>query len=399
MFGILFVGFLVLEGITFGVGLLLPFVAKTDLERQAFVQTIVPVWESNQVWVIVAGAILFSGFPEVYATLFSGLYLALFLILATLLLRGMAIVFHDKDDNHLWRSFCCWSIFAGSLIPSFLWGITLACLLQGIPINGDKQYSGNFFDLLTVYTLISGLTFVLLNLLHGTAYLTGKIEPLLARRAQLVGLTLSKYTLLSVVLLATLTFSATNPNNKIIVFFLALTSILSLQLCNKNLVSDNFICSLAASSLSIVALSASIFAGLYPRIIVSSLNYQWSLDIYNAAANPWTLTILTRALLIILPCVMLFEGWKFYIFRHRVKLQDIETRLYRSKLCKLCEKLNRSIIYAKCLTDIVSKVQHALRSEDGTIIKHLQPQNRALLFGKYKLRKISFLYSKYHSRD
>lgn len=399
LFGLLFIGFLVLEGLNYGVGMLIPFLAKTDIERQAFVQTIAPIWESNQVWMIVAGAILFAGFPEGYATLFSGFYLALFCILAALLLRGIGIVFHNKDENLLWRHFCYWSIFAGSLVPSLVWGIAVACLLQGVPISEDKHYSGDFFDLLSLYSLISGLTFILLYLFHGATYLAFKIDPSLTKRSQRAAFLLSKYTLLAAVVLSALTLSTSNANNRPWVFFFAFTTIVCLSFSRRSQVLNRFVPSLVASSLAIAALATSIFAGLYPRVMVSSLKSEWSLDIYNASSNPWTLTIMIRTLLIVLPLVISFEGWKFYIFRHRINLQDIELAAHCPHLRQMNEKLKKSILYGNCLVDVLEKVETALRINDGTIIRNLKPEHRSLLLGTYKLRKLSVFFSKHRIRD
>lgn len=385
LFGVIFIGFLVLEGLDYGVGMLLPFVAKTDIERQALVKAIAPVWESNQVWLIVAGGVLFAGFPEVYATLFSGLYIALFLILTALLLRGMAIELHNKDDNPTWRSFCYWSIFFGSLTPALLWGIAVAKLLQGLPIDGDKQYSGSFFDLLSLYSLVSGLSLVLLFLFHGAIYLSLRLEPSLAIGIKLVGLTAFKYTLLAALSLAVLTVTSTTAGNILLVFVLSFATLIALFISSHYLSRKQFSRSLAGSSVAIITLAATIFTGLYPRIIVSSLDPNWSLDIYNSSSNPLTLKIMTTAMLVILPVVIAFEMWKFHIFRHRITLQKIELAPYMPGLRRMNKSLKQCITYANCLADAMDKIKKALQSADGAIIKKLKPEHRTLLFGKRRL--------------
>ena len=387
LFGVIFIGFLVLEGIDYGVSMLLPFVAKTDIERQALVRTIAPVWEGNQVWMIVAGAILFAGFPEVYATLFSGLYIALFLILTTLLFRGMAIELHNKDEYPVWRSFCYWSIFFGGLVPTLLWSIAVANLLSGLPIDADKQYSGSFLDLVSLYSLSSGMTFVLMFLFHGAVYLAWRLEPNLAIRVKRVGLATFKYTMLAATSLAVLTVTSTTANNIVLLFLLSLTTLAGLFFSNQALRQKQFGRSLCFSSLAIVTLAGGIFAGLYPRIMVSSLDPNWSLDIYNASSNPLTLKIMTTALMVVLPIVIAVEIWKYHIFRHRVTLQEIELAPYIPALRQTNERLKQCITYACCLADAMDKTRKALRSPDGAIISKLKPKHRTLLFGKRRLHR------------
>lgn len=394
LFSVIFIGFLVLEGIDYGVSMLLFYVAKTDIERQALVRTIAPVWEGSQVWMIVAGAILFAGFPEVYATLFSGLYFALFIILAVLLLRGMAIELHTKDASTVWRSLCYWSIFFGGLIPTLLWGIAVGNLLRGLPIDGDKQYSGGFLDLFSLYTLVSGMTFVLLFLFHGAVYLAWRLEPDLAIRVKRVGLATFKYTMLAATSLAVLTVTSTTANNIPLLFLLSLVTLTGLFVSNQALRRKQFGRSLCLSSLAIVTLAGAIFAGLYPRIMVSSLDPNWSLDIYNASSNPLTLKIMTTAMLVILPVVIAFEMWKFHLFRRRITLQEIELAPYIPRLRRMNKNLKQGITYAKCLADAMDKVMQAFRSKNGAIIKRMSKQHRTVLFGKLKFLKLSAIFRK-----
>ncbi len=155
---VLFTGFFFLEGFDYGVGILLPFMSKDDLERRTVINTIGPFWDANEVWLITAGGAMFAAFPEWYATLFSGFYVALLLMLAALIFRGVAFEFRSKHDNPAWRNFWDWSIFFGSAIPAVLWGVALSNFIRGVPIDESMNYAGGFFNLLNPYALLCGIT-------------------------------------------------------------------------------------------------------------------------------------------------------------------------------------------------------------------------------------------------
>lgn len=182
--GVLFAGFFVLEGFDYGVGMLLPILGKTDNEKRQMINSIGPVWDGNQVWMITAGGALFASFPHVYATLFSGFYLALFLMLGALIARGVAFEFRSKDKNLAWRKTFDQCIFFGSFIPALLWGVTVGNLIQGVPIDKDMHYVGTFFDLLSPYTLLCGLAFVLVFAYHGALYTSIKTVGPISERAR-----------------------------------------------------------------------------------------------------------------------------------------------------------------------------------------------------------------------
>ncbi len=147
LIGVLFTGFFVLEGFDYGVGILLPFLGKTDGERRRIINTIGPVWDGNEVWILTGGGAIFAAFPHWYATLFSGFYLALFLMLVALIVRGVGFEFRSKDSHPAWRATWDWMIFFGSAVPALLWGVALANLLKGTPIDATKTFTGGFFDL------------------------------------------------------------------------------------------------------------------------------------------------------------------------------------------------------------------------------------------------------------
>jgi len=183
LIGVLFIGFFFLEGFDYGVGILLPFLAKEDIDRRVIINTIGPVWDGNEVWLLTAGGAIFAAFPHWYATLFSGFYLALMLVLLTLIVRGVAFEFRSKMPNPKWRSFWDWMIFLGSLIPALLWGVALANIVRGVPIDADKNYVGGFFNLLNPYALLAGLTSLAGFALHGAMFLSLKTKGEIADKA------------------------------------------------------------------------------------------------------------------------------------------------------------------------------------------------------------------------
>lgn len=322
LFVFLFLGYLLLEGFDYGAGMLLPFLGKTDKEKQAIVQTMAPVWEGNEVWLIAAGAVLFAGFPHVYATLFSGLYLALLLILVTLILRGVAFEFRDKDNNLTWRKFWDWAIFFGSIVPSLLWGIAITNLLLGLPIDGEKQYIGSFWNLLSPYSLMGGLVFVLLFLLHGSVYLTLRLDHPFTPLVRKIGLISGKYALLLSVVFIILSFLYTDLAAKLVPVLALVTLFVALIFCCSGMKDQQYLHSFIFSTAAIISIVSAIFSGLFPRFIVSTLNPAWNLTIYNSASNPLTLRIMTVTMSIVLPVLLLIQAWKYHIFRARITIID-----------------------------------------------------------------------------
>jgi cytochrome d ubiquinol oxidase subunit II len=322
---VLFIGFFFLEGFDYGVGILLPFIAKTDQERRIIINTIGPVWDGNEVWMITAGGALFAAFPHVYATMFSTFYLALFLMLLALIMRGVAFEFRSKDENKSWRSFWDWMIFFGSAVPALLWGVDVTNLIQGLAINEKMIYTGTFFDLLTPYTIVGGLTFVLVFSFHGAVFLMLRVEAAktiaaLRQMAQKIGIPAA----LVFVLCMILTYTNTS---------LFSSTLAAISLCAAAIVflasygcvfTEKYIPAFVLSSLAIVFTTIAFFAGLFPRLMVSSLNPDWSLTIYNASSSQYTLGIMTVAALVLVPIVLIYQGWTYWIFRKRVSGKHLE---------------------------------------------------------------------------
>lgn len=317
---VLFTGFFVLEGFDFGVGILHPFMSSDDRERRAVINTIGPFWDGNEVWLITAGGAMFAAFPEWYATLFSGFYPALLLMLVALIMRGVAFEFRSKHDNPAWRSFWDWSIFAGSAIPALLWGVALANFIRGVPIDQSMNYAGGFFNLLNPYALVCGLASLCIFTLHGAVFLTLKTTGILRERAMnlakkvwapatLLSLAFTIYTFIETDL-----FRRLGLNPGIIPVFSVLALLSVIVLLRRNASGWAFTMTAVAIAFSTVT----IFMGLFPRVLVSSLNPEWNLTIYNSSSSDYTLGIMTIVAAIFVPIVLVYQGWSYWVFRQRV---------------------------------------------------------------------------------
>ena len=325
LIAVLFSGFFFLEGFDYGVGILLPFLGKDDDDRRVIINTIGPFWDGNEVWLLTAGGAIFAAFPHWYATMFSAFYLALALILVALILRGVAFEFRRKDERTGWRNFWDGSIFVGSLLPALLFGVAFGNLLRGLPIDASKNYAGDFFLLLNPYALLTGVYGLVLMALHGAVYLSLKTEGDLAERARGVA---ARLWLPAVVLLfATLgaSYVATDMYRKLgvdpgVVPIVGGAALLSVIWFIRNRREG---WAFVMTGVTIVTTVVTIFMTLFPRVMISSLNPDWSLTIYNASSTPYTLTVMTFVALIFVPIVLLYEGWTYYVFRQRVSRKSL----------------------------------------------------------------------------
>lgn len=323
---VLFVGFFFLEGFDYGVGTILPFFTKDDTERRMLINTIGPVWDGNEVWMLTAGGAMFAAFPHVYATMFSMLYMALFLMLLGLIVRGVAFEFRSKHDDSTWRSMWDYLIFIGSALPAFLWGVAVTNMMKGFAINGQMIYKGTFFDLLSLYTIVGGLAFVLVFAYHGIAFLTLRLaDTKMIERLRIVGVCLGGTAAIFYVVWLLFTVLTTDMWNSILSAILMLLAaavfVVSIILMYKlRLYAKAFI----ASSLAIVFTTVSVFAGLFPRILISTLNPEWDLTIYNASSTEYTLTIMTVAAACFVPLVLIYQGWTYWVFRKRIGRNNLK---------------------------------------------------------------------------
>ena len=321
---ILFTGFFFLEGFDYGVGILLPFVAKNDKERRMVINTIGPHWDGNEVWLITAGGAIFAAFPHWYATLFSGFYLALFLILLALIFRGVAFEFRSKDDNPTWRKGWDMAIFGGSLLPALLWGVAFANIVRGVPIDATMTYTGSFFTLLNPFALLGGLVTLSLFILHGALFLTLKTEGVIHERVQALLPRLWLPVLIAVVLFVGLSLGQTTLFDGFnIVQGIGLgTAVVALLAAGQMIRLGGYGRAFIGTGLTIIGTVMFLFGGLFPRVMPSSLGSQFDLTIYNAASSPYTLRVMSIVALIFVPIVLVYQGWSYWVFRKRVTAES-----------------------------------------------------------------------------
>jgi len=320
---VLFVGFFFLEGFDFGVGILLPFLGKNDSERRVIINTIGPVWDGNEVWLITAGGAMFAAFPNWYATLFSGFYLALFLVLVAIILRGVAFEFRSSDTSPRWRKTWDWMIFTGSFLSAVLWGVAMTNIVKGVPIDAKMQYVGTFFTLLNPYAIVGGLTTLLVFMLHGAIYLNLKTTGDMAERATKTAKMIALVAIPVILLYAVLTYFQTDLFGNIGAGITLLSAGVALVLSNVLIRYRKGGWAFIANSVTILLFTVALFWGLFPRVMISSLNPQWSLTIYNASSSPYTMKIMTIIALTMVPIVLLYQGWTYWVFRKRVTEKDL----------------------------------------------------------------------------
>jgi cytochrome bd ubiquinol oxidase subunit II len=317
---VLFTGFFFLEGFDYGVGILLPFLGKNDRERRAIINTIGPFWDGNEVWLLTAGGAMFAAFPNWYATLFSGFYLALFLMLVTLIVRGVAFEFRSKDKNPTWRAVWDWMIFVGSLVPSVLWGVAFGNLMRGVPIDGGMHYVGDFWYLLNPYALAGGLASLSAFTLHGAIFLSLKTRGPVTDRAHAAAARLWLPTVILVFIYVVAGYFATDMFTRLGVNpgVVPVGAGVALLLAGWFIRNKRDGWAFAMTGLTIAFSAITIAMGLYPRLMVSSLNPDWSLTIYNASSSPYTLEVMSIVALIFVPVVLLYQGWSYWVFRERI---------------------------------------------------------------------------------
>jgi cytochrome bd ubiquinol oxidase subunit II len=313
---VLWIGFFVLEGFDFGVGMLHRFVGKTEIERRVCINTIGPWWDGNEVWLIVAGASLFAAFPAWYATMFSALYLALLLVLVALFGRGVSFEFRGKRDDRRWLDGWSWALTIGSLLVPLLLGVGIGDLLHGLPINSQHNFTGDFFSLLTGYGLMTGVTMVVLSLLHGATFLalrtTGEVRDRAHATARSIGLVAVIVNLAWCIWTLVVIGGGTVPQPTQI--FGVIAVVFAWRLATTN--NDGW--AFVASGFGIAAAIGQIFIALYPNVMVSSTNHAYNLTVSNAAAGHYGLVVMTVVAVLFFPIVLLYQGWSFHVFRRRV---------------------------------------------------------------------------------
>lgn len=317
---VLFTGFFLLEGFDYGVGILLPFLAKDDRERRHVLNAIGPFWDGNEVWIITAGGAIFAAFPHWYATMFSGFYLALFLMLVALIIRAVGFEFRSKDKSPKWRSFWDWMIFIGSLIPAILWGVALANLSRGLKIDSSMNYTGSFWDLLNPFALLGGLAFLSLFIVHGALFLSLKTLDDIKVKAEKAAANAWIPAAILIVAANIGGYYISGANNRLglIPLIIPLASGLTLVAAGLFIRKGSTGWAFIMTAASIVLTTVTIFTGLYPNVMPSILSPDWSLTIYNASSSPYTLKVMTIIAGIFVPIVLAYQAWTYYTFRKRI---------------------------------------------------------------------------------
>ncbi len=320
LIAILFIGYFILEGFDFGVGILLPFVAKSDTERRMVINTIGPHWDGNEVWLITVGGAMFAAFPNWYATLFSGFYIALFLMLIALIIRGVAFEFRSKVGSIRWRNFWDWSIFVGSLIPAFLWGVAFTNFIRGVPIGENFRFVGNFWDLINVYSIMGGLVTLTGFIVQGAIFLSMKLETSFAERINRLAMKLWIPNIIVLILFVIETYFFTDIIDQLGVNpgVVPIGAVLSLFAVGWFIKIQQNYWAFIMNSFAIIFSASTIFMILYPRVLISSIDPMYNLTIMNSASGEYTLKIMSIIALIFLPIVIGYQGWSYWIFRRRI---------------------------------------------------------------------------------
>ncbi|MDG5806978.1 cytochrome d ubiquinol oxidase subunit II [Streptomyces ossamyceticus] len=317
---VLWIGYFFLEGFDFGVGVLTRLLARNRPEKRVLINTIGPVWDGNEVWLLSAGGATFAAFPEWYATLFSGFYLPLLLILVCLIVRGVAFEYRAKRPEEKWQRNWETAIFWTSLLPSFLWGVAFANIVRGVKIDRDFEYVGSVVDLLNPYALLGGLVTLTLFTFHGTVFVGLKTVGDIRERARKLALRVGAVTA-GLALLFLLWTQIEKGDGASLVAVIVAVAALVVALVAVRAGREGW--AFALSGLTIVAAVAMLFLTLFPNVMPSSLNENWSLTVTNASSSPYTLKIMTWCAAIATPIVMLYQGWTYWVFRKRIGTQHI----------------------------------------------------------------------------
>ncbi|MFE1594434.1 cytochrome d ubiquinol oxidase subunit II [Nocardia sp. NPDC058705] len=321
LIGVLFTGYFVLEGFDFGVGMLMPILGRrSDARRRVVLNTIGPVWDGNEVWLITAAGALFAAFPEWYASMFSGFYLALLLLLVALILRVCAIEYRGKINDPKWRAWCDIGIGIGSWIPPLAWGWVFANMVRGVPLNAEKQVVGSVWDLLSPYALLGALATAVLFALHGAVFLVLKtagavrvdalriVRLLLIPAAVVVG---------GFGLWTQLAYGADWT------WIVLVTAVLGLALATLANMAGRDGWAFVGTTLTVVSATVLIVGSMFPNVLPSTIDPLYHLTIYNASSSAYTLKVMSWAAVIATPVVLIYQGWTYWVFRQRIRVEQI----------------------------------------------------------------------------
>ncbi|MFI1375833.1 cytochrome d ubiquinol oxidase subunit II [Streptomyces longwoodensis] len=320
LIAVLWIGYFFLEGFDFGVGVLTKLLARDRTEKRVLINTIGPVWDGNEVWLLTAGGATFAAFPEWYATLFSGFYLPLLVILVCLIVRGVAFEYRAKRPEENWQRNWETAIFWCSLIPAFLWGVAFGNITRGVKIDAHLEYVGGLGDLLNPYALLGGLVTLSLFTFHGAVFVGLKTVGDIRERARTTALRVGLVTAVLALAFLGWTQAHKGDGTSLVALVVAVAALLG-ALATARAGREGW--AFALSGLTIVAAVSMLFLTLFPNVMPSTLNEQWSLTVTNASSSAYTLKIMTWLAAIATPLVLLYQGWTYWVFRKRIGTQHI----------------------------------------------------------------------------
>ncbi|MGP8300448.1 cytochrome d ubiquinol oxidase subunit II [Streptomyces inhibens] len=320
LIAVLWTGYFFLEGFDFGIGVLTKLLARDRREKRVLINTIGPVWDGNEVWLLSAGGATFAAFPEWYATLFSGFYLPLLLILVCLIVRGVAFEYRAKRAEERWQRNWEQAIFWTSLLPAVLWGVAFGNIVHGVKIDAHKEYVGTLLDLLNPYAILGGLVTLTLFTFHGAVFASLKTVGDIRERARRMAGVLGLVTAVLAVGFLGWTQADKGDGTSLIAMIVAVVALVAALGANR-LGREGW--AFAFSGITIAAAVAMLFLTLFPNVMPSTLNESWNLTVSNASSSPYTLKIMTWCAGIAAPIVMLYQGWTYWVFRKRIGTQHI----------------------------------------------------------------------------
>ena len=321
LIAVLWSGYFLLEGFDFGVGMLLPVLPHDEQERGLMFRSIGPVWDGNEVWLVVAAGATFAAFPAWYATLFSGFYVALLLILVLLIVRVVSFEWRERHDGARWRASWLWANAIGSIGASFLWGVALANFVEGVPLDSSHVFTGGIVDLFSPYTVTAGLAVVVMFALHGATYLTLRLTGDFHRRASAIARRLAIPAAVLGIGIVAWTVLVAHDNNDRALLPVAVPAVITAAVLILALMftrTSNGGWAFATTGLAAIGFIATIFTGLYPRVLVSSPTFANSLTISNSATGHYALQVISVAAAICTPLILVYQGWTYYVFRTRL---------------------------------------------------------------------------------
>ncbi|MFE9650355.1 cytochrome d ubiquinol oxidase subunit II [Streptomyces sp. NPDC006365] len=320
LIAVLWIGYFFLEGFDFGVGILTKLLARDEAERRVLINTVGPVWDGNEVWLLTAGGATFAAFPAWYATLFSGFYLPLLAILVCLIVRVVSFEYRGKRDDARWKRNWEHALFWTSLLPAFLWGVAFANIVHGVKIDAEGEYAGTVLDLLNPYALLGGLVTLALFTFHGALFVALKTRGDVRDRAR----ALARWAGLATAGLALVFLLWTQADGgnvrSLVALVVAVLALLGALAANQR-AREGW--AFGLSGITVAGAVAMLFLALYPDVMPSSLDSAWSLTVANASSSAYTLKVMTWVAAIMTPVVLLYQSWTYWVFRKRIGVQHI----------------------------------------------------------------------------